>query len=68
MSKKIKFELEEADFNIVIHALSQVKAKLYDDLRSTPAEILDAAKDLYCQHISVFNEMMMQARREVNNA
>jgi hypothetical protein len=65
MSKRIKFELEEASFNIVIHVISQARAKLYDDLRSTPGKILDAVTDMYIQYNSIFNDMMRQARCEI---
>jgi hypothetical protein len=67
MSKRIKFELEEANFNIVIHALSRAKERLYDDLKMVKGDMFDAVADTYRHHISVFNEMMMQARCEAKH-
>jgi hypothetical protein len=62
MSKTIKFELKEEHFNIVIHALSRAREKLFDDLRSIPDHRFNTTVDLYNHYTFVFNDMMSQSR------
>lgn len=67
MSKTIKFELQEEHFNIVIHALSSAREKLFNDLRSIPDHRFNTTVDRYNHYTFVFNDMMSQARSDTKH-